>query len=156
DGVYLGGQQKDPSRFSASWFHKTAPFAIDVTVDPDQLQQAGTYDVFVEGQPGTRLKRQLLHPAPKLQTVPKVIIDRTYWFFGESWSTHPKLSLHESSNKSNLTLSGIKPSGNSVLNAMPIGGTLNVAAEGKTIPPGGDLDLDYDVANDFGVGTATG
>jgi hypothetical protein len=156
-GVYLGGLAKDASNFSAVWTHKVDPFTIDLTVDPLQMQLAGNYDVFLELQPDTaRLKITLTHPMPKLQAISKLLIDRTYWFFGQSYGPKPKLSLHESSNKSKLTLSGIKPSGNTVLNTLPIGGTLNLKAEGKEIPPGGDLDVDYDIANDFGVGTATG
>jgi hypothetical protein len=156
DGVELGGVPKNVAGFSAVWANKSLPLAIDLTLNPHELVQAGTYDLFIEVQPKTRLKLQVTHPAPKLQPVPKLIIDRTYWFIGVNTDTHPELPLHESSNKSDLTVLAIVPAINTILNAQPIGGTLNVRTPDKAISHGGDLKIAYTVANEFGIGTASG
>jgi hypothetical protein len=156
-GIYLGGVQENVNSLSATWASQQPPLALDLTFNARPPTAAGTYDVFLELQPGVDTKIQLVHPSPKLQPMTtKLIVDRTYWFIGTETSTHPSLCLHESSNKSDLTLRDIGLVGNTVLNARPVGGAIAFSGAGIVIPHGGDKCVPYSLEGDFGIGTATG
>lgn len=161
EAVYLAGDRKDVRSFSAKWIGNQKPRAIEITFDPNVLVRAGTYDVYLNLQPvsnssAQRLKVQIIHAAPKIAAIPKLILDRTYWFIGLAWDTHPELFINEVSKKSNLTNLKIEKVGNASVGSKPIGGTLQFLNPPKEVKAGDRPKLDYTLANDFGLGPATG
>jgi hypothetical protein len=161
EGVYLGGAVRDPGNFSAAWMAGATARGVDIKLDSEQLKAAGIYDLFLNLQPQSspdspRLKVQIVHPAPKLSSIPKLIVDRTYLFPWLHWDDAPPLWLHEASKKSPLTIQGIVPSGNVSLNNKPISGSLGASSPAKPIESGGDQKLDYALTDGFGLGTASG
>jgi hypothetical protein len=161
EAVYLAGDRKDVRSFSAKWIGNQKPRAIEITFDPNVLVRAGTYDVYLNLQPvsnssAQRLKVQITHAAPKIAAIPKLILDRTYGFIGLAWDTHPELFINEVSKKSNLTNLKIEKVGNASVGSKPIGGTLQFLNPPKEVKAGDRPKLDYTLANDFGLGPATG
>jgi hypothetical protein len=160
--VYLGGADpRDATKFSAKWISDKFPRQISITLDPDQTKQAGTYDVYLnlqpESNPGAgRLKVQVSRPAATIEAIPKLIIDRTYWFIGTSSDTHPELRVNESSKKSGLSISSIRQPSNASVGTEPIGGQLNVVVPKTLIGLGEQAKLSYSLGGDFRLGTATG
>ena len=102
EAVYLGGAApKDASKFTAQWIGQKFPREIKIVLDPEETKQAGTYDLYMNLQPDSepgagRLKVQLTRPAASLETIPKLIINRTLW---PSSDSHPTLRVAETSKK---------------------------------------------------------
>jgi predicted secreted protein len=161
EGVYLGGVIRAPQKFSAAWMAGATARGVDIKLDTEQLKAAGVYDLFLNLQPQSspdspRLKVQIVHPAPKLSPIPKLIVDRTYLFPFLHWDDTPPFWLHEASKKSALTIQGIVPSGNVSLNNKSISGSLSLSSAAKPIESGGNQKLDYALSDGFGLGTASG
>ena len=161
EAVLLAGDRRDSAKFAAKWIGTPKPLAIEISIDADALTRAGTYDIYLNLQPksdpgGDRLKFQVTHPAPKLATITKLIIDRTYFFIGLKFDTRPKLYVTEISKKSNLTNLKIRSVGNASIGNKPIGGTLEFSNVPNRIDAGDTKNPEYQLANDFDVGTATG
>ena len=159
--VFLGAAPKDADKFSSKWIGDSFPRAIEITLDPNETKQAGMYDFYVNLQPhsdpgAARLKIQLARPAATLDAIPKLIIDRTYWFLGCKSDSHPDLRVTETSKKSGITITGVRPLSNSSIGTKPIGGTLGVATVQPEIKPGDQGKLDYKLDGGFELGTATG
>ena len=160
-GLFLSGGKKNSDGFSAKWIGKTRPQSIEITLDLNALVHSGTYDLYLDLQPRSnpaaeRLRVQILHPEPKLKSMPKLLIDRTYYFFGWQDDSLPQLSLVESSNLSNFTNVRIERLTNATLGSKQIGGTLEFTKPPVEIKAGRAASFDYRAANDFGLGTASG
>ncbi len=162
ENVYLGGSEpKASAKFSAKWVGNKFPRKISITLDVDETTQAGTYDLYLDLQPDSnpgagRLKIQFTRPAATVDAIPKLIIDRTYWFIATSSDTHPELRVNETSKKSSLSISVIRQVSNASVGTGPIGGQLNVAVPKTPIGPGEQGKLNYSLDGDFRLGTATG
>lgn len=160
--VYLGGAEpKAVTKFSAKWIGDKVPRGISITLDPGETKQAGTYDLYLDLQPKSnigagRLKIQVTRPAATVDAIPKLIIDRTYWFIATSSDTHPELRVNETSRKSSLSVSTIRQVSNASVGTEPIGGQLNVVVPKDPIGPGEQGKLNYSLDGDFRLGTATG
>jgi|CXWL01.1.fsa_nt_gi hypothetical protein len=159
--VSLGGDRKIAQGFSAEWIGEPKPRAIKIKVDEKELVRSGTYEVYLNLQPKSsadapRLKVQIFRPAPKIAAIPKLILDRTYWFIGVAEDTHPELFLHEVSKKSNLSNLIIDKVGNASIGIRPIGGMLQLLNPPSDIKAGEHKKIEYSLAKDFDVGTATG
>jgi hypothetical protein len=111
-----------------------------------------------QSAPGAdRLKVQLTRPAATLEAIPKLIIDRTYWFIGVKSDALPRLRATETSRKSSITIIGVRPVSNASVGTEPIGWTLDFAGvRRKSIEPGDQVNLDYTLKGGFELGTATG
>jgi hypothetical protein len=161
EAAYLdGAAPKDATKFRARWEGGKFPRKIVIVLDAGETNQAGTYDLYVDLQPRSnpgagRLKIQLTRPAATLDVGPKLIVDRTYWFIAISSDTHPALLVTETSKKSKITISGVKPLTNASIGTEPIGGTLQFASA-KPIKPGDQASLDYSLDGNFPLGSATG
>lgn len=160
--VFLGAAPKNTSKFSSKWIGQAFPRAIEITLDPSETKQAGTYDLYVNLQPHSdpgagRLKVQMIRPAATIETIPKLIINRTFWFIGYSSDSHPDLRVTETSKKSGVTISGVWQPSNSSIGTLPISGTLEfVLDRHPEIKPGEQVNLDYRLKNDFDLGTVAG
>lgn len=160
--VYLGGSTpKDARKFSAKWIDEPFPRAIEIVLDHNEVKQAGMYDLYLNLQPHTnpsagRLKIQLTRPAATIETIPKLILNRTYWFIGCKSDTHPNLLVTETSKKTGITISGVRPISNSSIGTTPLGGTLEFPLPQPEIEAGHQEKLSYQLKNDFDLGTATG
>jgi hypothetical protein len=160
--VFLGAAPKDADKFSSKWIGQPFPRAIEITLDPSETKQAGTYDLYLNLQPHSdpgagRLKIQLIRPAATIEAIPKLIINRTFWFIGYSSDSHPDLRVTETSKKSGVTISSVRQLSNSSIGTTPIGGTLDfVLDRHPEIKPGEQANIDYRLKNDFELGTATG
>jgi hypothetical protein len=160
--VYLGGSEpKASTKFSAKWIGNKFPRQISITLDADKTKQAGTYDLYLDLQPDSnpgagRLKIQVTRPAATIEAIPKLIIDRTYWFIAISSDTHPELRVNETSKKSSLSIATILQPSNASVGTEPIGGQLNVVVPKTPIGPGEQGKLSYSLDGDFRLGTATG
>jgi hypothetical protein len=158
--VSLGGDRKNAKGFTSEWIGEQKPRGVKVTVDSKELVRSGTYDVYLNLQPKSNadapLKIQILHPAPWIAAIPKLILDRTYWFIGLGVDTHPELFLHEVSKKSNLTNLIIDKVGNASIGIRPIGGTLHLSNPPRDVTAGSHKTIEYTLANDFDLGTANG
>lgn len=157
---FNGSAPRDAGKFKTQWIGGAFPREIKVIFDRDETKQAGTYDLYLNLQPGSnpgaeRLKIQLIRPAASLEAIPKLIIDRIDWVFGSS-ASHPELRVTETSKKSGITISGIRPVSNSVIGATPIGGTLKFDHVPPEIKPGDQVPLNYTLDGRFGLGSATG
>jgi hypothetical protein len=160
-GVFLSGAKKETQIFKVKWIGEKRPEALEITLDLASVARSGTYDLYIDLQPQSnptaeRLHLQMIHPEPKLNTVPKLLIDRTYNFFGWESDTHPRLILVESSNLSNLTKVNINQNMNTVLGAKLVGGTVHVTDPKTQVDAGMPAEFAYEVINDFPLGTATG
>jgi len=158
---FSGAAPRDGEKFKAKWIGEKFPREIKIILDPDETKQAGTYDLYLNLQPDSepgaeRLKIQLIHPAASLETIPKLIINRTYWFIALSSNSLPDLRVTETSKKSGITISGVRPVSNSVIGTRPIGGTLGFPQEQPEIKPGDQVKLNYRLDGGFEPGTATG
>jgi hypothetical protein len=162
ESVLFGGDRKDTRTFIATWVgDQRSPRSLAISFDPSVLVRAGTYDLYLNLQPvsapsAQRLKVQITHPAPKIAAIPKLIVDRTYWFIGLASDTHPDLFINEVSKKSNLTNLKIEKVGNASVGSRPIGGTLQFKDPPKDLKAGDRPRLDYTLVNDFDIGPATG
>jgi hypothetical protein len=162
EDVYLGGAEpKAIAKFSAKWIGDKVPRGISITLDPGETKQAGTYDLYLNLQPKSNpgagwLRVQVARPAASIEPIPKLIIDRTYWFIATSSDTHPELRVNETSKKSSLSIFSIRQLSNASLGTEPIGGQLNVGLPKDPIGPGGQAKLNYSLDGDFRLGTATG
>ena len=155
---FNGAAPRDAIKFTAQWTGDSR--GIKIVLNPDETKQAGTYDLYLNLQPKSnpsagRLKIQLTRPAASLEAIPKLIIDRTCGFIGRS-NSHPALRLTETSKKSGITISGVRPVSNSVIGARPIGGTIGFPQKLPEINPGEQVTLDYTLDGMFELGTATG
>ncbi len=160
-GLLLSGAKKDTQQFSAKWLGAKRPEALEIVLDLASVARSGTYDLYIDLQPQSnptaeRLHLQIIHPEPRLNAVPKLLIDRTCYFPGWESGTSPRLTLVESSNLSNLTNVDFNQNTNTVLGAKLIGGTVHVTDLKKQIGAGTSADFTYEVINDFPFGTATG
>lgn len=158
---FSGAAPRDADKFKAQWIGEKFPREIKVVLDPDETKQAGTYDLYLNLQPDSgpgagRLKIQLIRPAASLEAIPKLIINRTYGFIGLYSDSHPDLRVTETSKKSGITISGIRPVSNSVIGTRPIGGTLGFPQVQPEIKPGDQVTLKYILDGSFELGTATG
>jgi len=162
EAVYFNGTApRKATKFSSKWTGKPFPRVIAIILDEDEMKQSGTYDLYLNLQPDSdpgagRLKIQLTRPAASLEAIPKLIIDRTYWFIAWSSDSHPDLRVTEVSKKSIIMISGIRPVSNSVIGTKPIGGTLGFAQMQPEIKPGDQATLDYTLKGNFELGIATG
>lgn len=160
--VFLGAAPKDAGKFSSRWIGNPFPRAIEIVLDQNETKQAGMYDLYVNLQPHSdpnapRLKIELIRPAATVEAIPKLIIDRTYWFIACEADSHPDLRVAETSKKSGITISGVRPLSNSSIGTEPIGGTLDFALERQPeIKAGDQVNLDYKLKGGFELGTATG
>jgi len=160
-GVYLSGVSVSSQGFAAKWTSNTWPEGIEITLDRGAMVRSGTYDVYLDVQPRSkpdaeRLRIQIVHPEPKLNAVPKLLIDRTEIFWGWEDDSQPGLILAESSNLSNLTNISLKQLSNTTLGVKQIGGTLEFTTAPQEIKAGQTARYVYKLANDFGLGTAAG
>jgi hypothetical protein len=160
ESAYFNGSiPRDAGKFTAKWIGEKFPREIRVVLDTEETKQAGMYDLYLNLQPVSepgegRLKIQLMRPAASLEAIPKLIIDRKFKF---SWSSdYPDLRVTETSKKSKITISGIRPVSNSVIDAKTIGGTLGFPQKHVEIEPGDQVKLDYKLDGSFELGTATG
>lgn len=162
EDVYLGGAEpKAVTKFSAKWIGEKVPRGISITLDPDETKQAGTYDLYLNLQPKSnlgagRLKIQVTRPAATIETIPKLIIDRTYWFIAVSSDTHPDLLVTETSKKSDISISAVRSVSNSSVGTEPIGGKLKFDATQPTVPASKQASLAYSLDGHFPLGNATG
>ena len=127
--VFLGAAPKNAGKFSSKWIGQPFPRAIEIVLDSSETEQAGTYDLYLNLQPHSdpgagRLKIQLIRPAATIEAIPKLIINRTYWFISWKCDTHPDLRVTETSKKSGIKISGFRPLSNASIGTTPIGGTL--------------------------------
>jgi hypothetical protein len=149
---------RDAAKFPSNWIGKPFPRAIEIALDENETKQAGTYDLYLNLQPDSypgaeRLKIQLTRPAASLEAIPKLIINRTLL---PSSASLPVLRATETSKKSNITISGVRPVSNSVMGTRAIGGTLGFQKEQPKIGPGDQVTLNYKLDGCFELGTATG
>lgn len=162
EAVYFSGAApRNADKFRAEWIGDKFPREINVLFNSDETKQAGTYDLYLNLQPDShqgagRLKIQLTRPAASLEAIPKLIIDRTYWFIRTNSDSLPVLRVTETSKKSRITISGIRPVSNAVIGTRPIGGTLRFTQVPPEIKPGDQVTLGYKLDGSFEPGTATG
>jgi hypothetical protein len=162
EAIYFNSSSpRNANKFSTKWVGERNPWAIEISLDENETRQTGTYDLYLNLQPisnphGGFLKIQLLHPAASLDPTPKLIIDRTYWFIALSSTSKPKLRINETSNKSGITISSIRPVSNSVIGNTPIGGSIEFLKVPFRIKPGEQVSLDYNLDGCFEIGSATG
>jgi hypothetical protein len=160
-GLFLSGVKKDTQKFKVKWVGAKHAQALEITLDPVSVGRSGTYDLYIDLQPQTnsaaeRFHLQILHPEPKLNAVPKLLIDRTCYFFRVQSDSQPRLTLVESSNLSNLTKVHFTQDTNTALGAKLIGGTVRITEPEKQIDAGKSANFAYEVVDDFPIGTATG
>ena len=142
EAVYLNSASpRDAGKFKAKWIGNRFPREIRIVLDKDETKQAGTYDLYLNLQPDSepgvgRLKIQLARPSASIEAIPKLIINRLWWFFWLSSDSHPDLLLTETSKKSGITISGVRQVSNSVIGIKPIGGTLGFPQGQPEIKPG--------------------
>jgi len=160
--VYLGGaESRDAAKFSAKWVSNKFPREITIALDQNETKQTGTYDLYLDLQPESnpgagRLKVQVSRAAATIETIPKLIIDRTYWFIAVSSDTHPDLLVTETSKKSDISISAVRPLSNSSVGTEPVGGKLRFDSKQPTIPAGKQAPLPYSLDGNFPLGNATG
>ncbi|HEV8483676.1 MAG TPA: hypothetical protein VGV87_09020, partial [Blastocatellia bacterium] len=161
ESVLLGGERKSVQGFTAQWVGEQKPREIKITLDTKELVLSGTYDIYLNLQPKSnaeapRLKLQIFHPAPKIAPIPKLILDRTYYFIGISADSNPEVFLDEISQKSNLSNLKINKVGNASIGALPIGGSLQILNPPQEMTAGQREKINYRIANNFDLGTASG
>jgi hypothetical protein len=161
EAAYFNGTApRDDTKYTAQWIGGHFPREIKIIWDPDETKNTGVYDLYLNLQPNSnpgadRLKIQLMRPAASLEAIPKLIIDRTCWIItGEK--SHSALRVTETSKKSRITISGVRPVSNTVNAARPMGGTLVFPQKQPEIWPGDQVTLDYTLEGSFGLGTASG
>ncbi len=160
--VFLGAVPKAAGKFPAKWIGESSPRAIEISLDQKETEQAGLYDLYVNLQPQSdpgapRLKIQLIRPAATLDAIPKLIINRTYWFIGRKYDTNPDLLVAETSKRSGITISGIRPLSNSSIGTVPSGGRLDFTlSKLPEIKAGNQVKIDYTLNDGFALGTVTG
>ena len=137
------------------------PREISITLDRDETKQTGTYDLYLDLQPKSnpsagRLKVQVARPAATTETIPKLIIDRTYWFIAVSSDTQPDLLATETSKKSDLSISAVRSLSNSSVETELIAGKLKFGPTQPTVTAGKQASLTYLLDGNFPLGNATG
>lgn len=151
---------RDDTKYTAQWIGGNFPREIKIILDPDETKNTGRYDLYLNLQPNSnpgadRLKIQLMRPSASLEAIPKLIIDRRCWIIA-SENSLSVLRVTETSKKSRITISGVRPVSNTVNAARPVEGTLVFSKKQPEILPGDQVTLDYTLEGSFGLGTASG
>ncbi len=162
EALFLGAEPKTTTKFSAAWAPSGA--GIDIVLDRTQLERAGTYDLYLfvpvtstqEHRAKLRLKCQLVHVAPKLGQVPRLVITRIHGLC--NWTkTFPKLTLQEATGKSDLTIIEIEQIGQPMVGNLVNNGYVKfpTATIPTTVPAGHTRGITYDIGGGFPLGDAT-